>query len=458
MDRQTGELLDQLEADGLAEDTIVFYYSDHGMGMPRGKRVLQDSGLRVPLLIRFPEKWRHLAPSAPGTTDGRLVSFVDFPPTVLNLIGLDIPGHFQGRAFLGKNTPPPRKYVHAARDRVDEAFDLSRSVRDERWLYIRNFMPHLSWMQPEAYSDTSTFRREFRKMAAAGELSPGPMTFAAPTRSAEELYDTLTDPDQLHNLAADPAQQPRLAELREELRRWQMETRDAGFFTEPQMWSRLADGDTPFDVARDDHRYPLARLLDTAGQTGHPSPVFQRTLDDPLDALRYWAALGLHSVPNISETDRSALRKALNDPDADTRIEAAATLAAAGDPDPALGILAAALDESGRPEIILHAARQLELLGATAAPGPRRHAGGARLRPQARGQGRSHRHVHPLQPRSRAQVSRTTRRPLRKRPPRPSPPPHPEPPNHRPHQCRSGLYPNHLRGNLRPATHAPKER
>lgn len=369
MDRQAGELLDQLEIDGLAGDTIVFFFADHGMGMPRGKRCLQDSGLRVPLLIRFPPKWAHLAPSAPGTSTSRLVSFVDFAPTVLSLCGLEPPAHFQGSAFLGAHEKAPRAFVHGARDRVDEAFDLSRSVRDPRWLYIRNFMPHLSWMQPEGYSDTSTFRRELKRLAAAGRLNAEAMTYAAPHRALEELYDTGADPHQLHNLADDPAHSGVLERMRAELRRWQLATRDTGFLTEPQMWDRLGGNGTPWRLARDHTLYPLPRLLEAADAGGRPEAAArqQTWLRDPDDGLRYWAALGLHAQPALDPSSLAALRAALEDPSTTVRIEAAAALATHGAPEAALPVLTAALD-SASPETVLHAARALELLGAAAQP------------------------------------------------------------------------------------------
>ena len=147
--------------------------------MPRGKRCLQDSGLRVPLLIRFPQKWAHLAPGPAGSVSDRLVSFVDFAPSVLSLCGLKGLPQFQGTAFLGADAGRAREYVYGARDRVDEAFDLSRSVRDGRWLYIRNFMPHLSWMQPEGYSDQSAFRRDLKRLFAEGKLEAGAAMYAA---------------------------------------------------------------------------------------------------------------------------------------------------------------------------------------------------------------------------------------------------------------------------------------
>src|SRR5688500_1986456 len=181
IDAKVGQTLRELETDGLADDTIVFIYSDHGMGMPRGKRLLHDSGTHVPLLIHFPPKWRHLAPAEPGATTNRLVSFVDFAPTVLSLAGVPIPRHMQGTAFLGTAAGSPRDFIYTARDRVDEAFDTARAVRDNRWLYIRNYRPDLSWAPPEAYSDTSTSRRELLGLARDGKAGTGATAWLAPT-------------------------------------------------------------------------------------------------------------------------------------------------------------------------------------------------------------------------------------------------------------------------------------
>ena len=373
LDREVEELLRQLEADGLAEDTIVFFYSDHGMGMPRGKRCLHDAGLHVPLLIRFPERWQHLAPVAAGGTEDRLVSFVDFPPTVLSLCGVPVPPYMQGTAFLGEQVGEPRDFVFGARDRVDEAFDLARSVRDHRWLYIRNYMPHLSWMQPEAYSDHSPFRRELRRMAAEGELGPGPMTYAAPRRAREELYDTHADPHQINNLASHPEHQQVLATMRRTMRDWQIETGDAGFLTESQVWRRIADQTTPYELRRDPQRYPLESLLAAADAVGREDlQPHLSGLNHPDDGVRYWAAVGLHAAVELTDEARAALVATLEreqgpDGSPDVWVEAAAALAAHGHTAEALPTLEAALEhEQG--EIVLHAARTLELLEETAAP------------------------------------------------------------------------------------------
>jgi N-sulfoglucosamine sulfohydrolase len=371
MDREAGELLAQLDADGVADNTIVFFYGDHGMGMPRGKRVLHDSGLNVPLIVYFPEKWRHLAPAPGGGTSDRLVSFVDFAPTVLSLCNVQVPGNMQGVAFLGPAAGNPRRYVYGARDRVDEAFDLARSVRDDRWLYIRNFMPHLSWMQPERFSDGSTFRQELKLLAAAGKLGPGPMTYAASRRALDELYDTHADPHQLNNLADDPEHQEQLASLRAELRRWLIESRDTGFLTEPQVWERIGQDCTPQEMARTPARYDLERLIQAADKVGREVWKEQvELLAHADDGVRYWAAVGLHATARtgrLGEAARSALQKQLDDPAPVVRIELASTLAALGPSEEAFAALAQALNHSA-PEVVLHASRAVELLGERARP------------------------------------------------------------------------------------------
>jgi hypothetical protein len=356
-------------ADGLAEDTIVFFFSDHGMGMPRGKRCLYDSGLRVPLVVRFPAKWSHLAPAAAGASTDRLVSFVDFAPTVLSLCGVASPKHFQGRVFLGPDAGPPRESVFGARDRVDEALDVSRSVRDSRWLYIRNYMPHLSWMQPEGYSDQSVFRQHLKQLAAAGKLSNGALQYAQPRRALEELYDCQADPHQLHNLATAPEHLALLEKMRKELRRWQLETRDLGFVTEPQIREQMAGRFTPWDVGQTRATYPLERLLEAAGAVDQADAAGRQRLwlTDGSDAVRYWAAVGLAAREGIDDSDRTQLRAALHDASAVVRIEAAATLARSGDAPTALPVLSAALEDKSL-EVILHAARALELLGTVANP------------------------------------------------------------------------------------------
>ena len=205
MDKEVGEILRQLEQDGLAEDTIVFFFSDHGSGMPRHKRALLDSGMHVPLIIHVPEKWQKIAHDQPGLTTDRMVAFVDFASTVLNLTNIDIPSYMQGKPFLGSNKVKARKYVFGHRDRVDEVRDLARSVRDQNFLYIRNYMPHLGYNQPTAWPDLGEIRHEFYRLADRKKMTSPQWHFAGPTRPVEELYDCKKDPQNLTNLAGSAA-------------------------------------------------------------------------------------------------------------------------------------------------------------------------------------------------------------------------------------------------------------
>jgi uncharacterized sulfatase len=239
MDRQVKEVLDQLEADGLAQDTIVWFWGDHGRGLPRAKRWIYDSGSRVPLIVRVPEKWRGFAmpdnPDAlkPGAAGEEMVAFVDFAPTMLSLAGVEIPKHMQGQAFLGRHKSKPREYVYGGRDRMDEAYDLIRTVRDRRFRYIRNYMWHVPRSQSIDYMDQMPTMQEMRRLHVEGKLQ-GPQTqFFEPTKPIEELYDTAADPHEVNNLAGDPKHQETLVRMRQAHLEWCRETKDIGLIPEP---------------------------------------------------------------------------------------------------------------------------------------------------------------------------------------------------------------------------------
>lgn len=369
-DQRAGQILAELDQAGLAEETIVFFWPDHGQGIPRGKRTLWDTGLKVPLVISFPPKYQHLAPGAPGTTCDRLVTLMDLGPTLLSLLDLPIPAHQQGRAFLGKAAAAPRDYVFGARDRVDEVLEVARSARDSRYLYIRNFMPDLSWNQPEAYSDQLELRREIAQLAGAGKLSEAQLTYAASSKPFEQLYDTQADPWQLTNLAGDPGYQDVRERLRKALRDWQTETRDAGMMHEWQA-ARLSaqTGLTVRELASNDQTLPLARVLDTAWRVGHPAEAagFANRLSDPDPTVRYWAAVGLRVSAADAEGAREALQKAMADDALPVQIEAAGVLAAQWGDVAARDHLIAMLTGSGE-EAQTHAARTLQMLGEKARP------------------------------------------------------------------------------------------
>lgn len=373
MDRHTGRLLAQLEADGLADDTIVFFYSDHGSGMPRHKRALLDSGMHVPLLVRFGKNCRHLAPKAPGSIVDDLVSFVDFPPTLLSLLGLPIPDYMQGQPFLGSAAQKvtPRTAVYGARDRVDEAYDCARSIRTRDWLYIRNYMPHLSYNQPSFFSDQGEIRQEINRLAEEGKLThPAQLHYAGPTRPIEELYHVKDDPKQLNNLAGAKEHTSLLASLRKRLRDWILDTRDLGFLPEALLAERMGEA-TPFAMARDSRKYPLAEILDTAelvGQGNEVIPEQIKRLNHDDAAVRYWAALGLKAVGAKTPAVMAVLSEALSDPVPSVQVEAAEALCRLDhETEKCLALLAEKLKGKNL-RIALRAARALQLLGEKARP------------------------------------------------------------------------------------------
>ena len=222
MDKQVQAILDQLEKDGLAENTIVFFWGDHGRCLPRGKRWAYDSGLRVPLIVRWPGK------IAPQTVREDLVTLMDLAPTLVSIAGQEVPPQMQGRVILGEKTQPEPQYVFATRDRMDETFDMQRSVRDRRYRYIKNFHPELPYAQPVQYMDMSPIMKEWRRLAAADKLTGAPALFFAKSKPAEELYDLEADPDEVKNLAGLPEHQERLAHMRAALDQWQKDTHDQG--------------------------------------------------------------------------------------------------------------------------------------------------------------------------------------------------------------------------------------
>ena len=364
MDKEVGALLQQLKDDGLADNTIVFFYSDHGSGMPRHKRALLDSGMHVPLLVHAPKKWQHIASGKAGSDNDRLVNFADFAPTVLNLAKLPIPAHMEGKPFLGPKSKKEHALLFGHRDRVDEVIDLARSVRDNRYLYIRNYMPHLGYNQRTAWPDLGEIRHEFYA-AATGKLTPAQAHFIGPTRPTEELYDSKKDPQNLNNLATSKEHQQTIQKFRTALESKIVATKDLGFLPESLAWE-LSKNTTPYEMARKD--YPIKDILKVASMVTEttPTPVHSHLAADH-PAIRYWGAVGLSAAKSLSPEDITALKKALKDDVAAVRIQAADALARHGKVAPALPVLAKALHHENM-AAIQHAARTIELLGAKAIP------------------------------------------------------------------------------------------
>jgi len=370
LDRQIAARLEELAADGLAADTIVFFYGDNGGVTPRSKRFLHASGTRVPLLVHVPPRWRHLAPADPGTRLSNPIGFADFAATVLALAGLPRPEAMQGRPFAGPDRVR-HESVYCTRDRMDERYDMMRSVMDDRWLYIRNFRPDLPAVQPLAYMFRGRGYRSWDRLAREGRLSAAAARCFGPKQS-EELYDLDADPDNVVNLAADPARRAEVERLRAALVARAVDLVDNGFLPEGSALEGYA-------ASRSGDGFPVRRVVELAmrASAGDPAhlPLFVAGLDDPCEPIRWWAAqgctilarghAGVTAAPIAAAIE--PLEGRLADDSLAVRVAAAEALAAAGRPERALATLATVIEaEPAWPR--LQALNVVDRLGRQALP------------------------------------------------------------------------------------------
>lgn len=236
MDSMAGAVLRQLEEDGLADNTVVFFWGDHGDGLPRAKRSLYESGLHVPLIIRWPGQVR------PGSVNQELTNLIDLAPTVLSAARVPRPVHLQGRVLVGPDAAPAPEYTFAARDREDISYDMMRSVTDGRYRYIRNFYPEYPYVLLVPYRNQSAIMQELLRLHDAGSLNAVQRLWLSADRPPEELYDIQADPHNVHNLAGDPAHRARLERLRLAVDDWMHRTRDWGLVPEAEMIQRMWPG------------------------------------------------------------------------------------------------------------------------------------------------------------------------------------------------------------------------
>ena len=302
MDLEVKAILQQLEDDGLADRTVVFFWGDHGRGLPRAKRFVYDSGIRVPLLVRYP------GTIVPQSVVDDPVSLMDLGPTVLALAGVSVPAHMQGRAFLGPGKPPARDYVVAHRDRMDEAYDMMRAVRDRRYEYIRNFYPGRPYAQHIAYMEEMPTMREWRRlykdhMNALGPgygtaLNPVQLLFFSPEKPPEELYDVVEDPHEVKNLADSPRHQDVLARMRQALDTWRSETADLGLLPEAALRERMRPGGVWMRVAAPAaaETRPRAGVVRLVVTSATPGASFVYTTDAG-DAPRWKLTTGEVELP-----------------------------------------------------------------------------------------------------------------------------------------------------------------
>ncbi|MES2983086.1 MAG: sulfatase [Verrucomicrobiota bacterium] len=292
MDKQVGKLLDELEQAGLADDTIIFYHSDHGGAMARGKRYLQDSGVRVPMIVHLPEKWRHLAPFKPGSSVEEPIAFVDLAPTVLSIAGIATPKSMQGRAFLGSHRAAPREFEFLFADRFEDTPGMRRGITDGKFKYIRCFSPHLPGAPYSSYPMKHSSWKAWQEAASEGKLKGYHYDIWQTPQPVELLFDLQADPWEIRNLAGDPEHSGRLATMRERLRKQMVETHDTGVVPE-DMWEELAKDGTIHAVVRAegfDHA-GLVNLAFDATTSGDALPDSVRlAFSSKLPAARYWAA------------------------------------------------------------------------------------------------------------------------------------------------------------------------
>ncbi len=363
MDSQVGEILNMLDNSGQAENTIVFYYSDHGGVLARSKRFIYETGTHVPMIIRFPEKYQHLAPDKAGTHTDRLVSFVDLAPTLLSLAGISIPDYMQGEAFLGKQQKAPREYAFLFRNRMDERFDMMRSARDKQFQYIRNYYPYRIYGQHLNYLWKAPSTRSWEKEFKEGRCNDVQSRFWG-IKAPEELYDVKNDPWEIHNLADDPKYKSILERMRNSTKEWCQEIKDAGFLVEGEMMER-AKNTTIYEFVHSgkvsmDEIIEAADLASSATKKDISKLV--KILKNNESFVRYWGAVGLLKLGVGAKSVQPALETALHDSCPDVRIIAAEALCKLGQEEAALTVLEQEL-QGPNPKTILAALNALEYIG-----------------------------------------------------------------------------------------------
>ena len=337
MDADIGQALADLEEAGLTENTIVVHNSDHGGVIARSKRFLFNSGTHCPLIIRIPEKFKHLRPAAPGTKIDDLVSFIDMTKTWLSICEAETPEYLQGKTFLGPNKES-REYHVSFRARMDERCDNVRAIRDRRFLYIRNYMPYAPWGQHLNYLWTMKATQAWEQHHKDGKTDAITGRFFG-TKPMAELYDTAADPDNVHNLIDDPKYAEEIERLSAALDQWQLENFDSALLPESEL-VKLAEeaGKTIYEYVRDPKLYDLKRYQRISSAALMPKfgkidrSVLYCALAEADQGVRYWAMVGLYNAQRAKvEVDIDFVREYLNDESHHVRVMAAWILYRSGD-------------------------------------------------------------------------------------------------------------------------------
>ena len=321
MDSLVGQAIENLKQDGLYENTIIVYNSDHGGVLARSKRFLYSSGIHCPLIVRIPEKMKALYPKGktPGSTMDRIVSFIDMPKTWVSLTGAEMTDQFQGRIFLGPNTEPESQYHFSWRERADERFDNVRVMRDKQFAYHKNYAPFAPNGQYLAYMHNMKATGAWERHHLAGKTNAVTGRFFEP-RPSEEFYDNFKDFHNIDNQIDDPLHQTKIKELKKELRRQQLKYFDSGLMPE-EMRNRIIKekNTTVYAFVRDPKLYPLAQYLDYSDlaltRKKKNLKTFIKGLADEDPVKRYWSVIGLLLLEKQAKSAISELKKVLGDRD-----------------------------------------------------------------------------------------------------------------------------------------------
>lgn len=339
MDKQVGVVLKELEEAGYSENTIIFYYGDHGGGMARGKRSILESVTRVPLIMRFPKKWQHLAPANPGEKTDRLVSFVDFPATVMSLIGVPIPEYMDGEPFAGEQPTKPCEHVYLYRGRMDAQYDEIRAIRDKKFRYVRNYTPYRSYGQYYTFAEHSRTTPAWRQAYLDGKCNKAQSIYWE-WKPGEEFYEVDSDPHEVNNLIDDPKFADQIKKMRKVLDKEMLRTRDVGPIPE-SMYVPLANGGTVYDYAQTE-AYKIKvikKIADLACARDEKNlPKLIKAMADDNPVVR-WGVAGAVNLKGKAMPAKAVILEKLKDPQADVRILAAESIAYLGDPELAVEVL-----------------------------------------------------------------------------------------------------------------------
>lgn len=315
-DNKIAELLNRLKEDHLMDSTIIFFYGDHGEGMPRGKTNGIDFGYRVPFVVWFPEMYKHLSPWGTGVITEELVSFEDLAPTLVSLAGGEIPKHMKGRVLLGPGRMAPRDRLFLSSDRSDNGIDLVRSVTTGRYFYSRNFMPFMPEARYIRYMEIGEIKQIMRKDLAANQLNDLQESLFEP-RPAEFLFDLEDDHWETHNLASDPLHDSLLRKMRTALRDNIISSRDIMLLPEYEIAS-IASTTTPYVYRMDKKKYPVEQIYAAASLSGIRSAQAAneqgKLLKSGNKIVRYWAIIGLRSQQKAElKPLREEIKQAMKD-------------------------------------------------------------------------------------------------------------------------------------------------